>query len=140
MNKLSSEWILAIVVIYFALLLIISFWTSRQSKSEDFYNGSRQSPWYLVAFGIIGASLSGVSFISIPGAIGKIGNVNGQFSYMQMVFGYLIGYFIIATVLLPIYYQLNLTSIYTYLEKRFGFWQSTHHQPTRGEPIFQPRG
>ena len=122
MNKLSSEWILAIVVIYFALLLIISFWTSRQSKSEDFYNGSRQSPWYLVAFGMIGASLSGVSFISIPGAIGKIGSVNGQFSYMQMVFGYLIGYFIIATVLLPIYYQLNLTSIYTYLEKRFGFW------------------
>jgi len=75
----------------------------------------RQSPWYLVAFGMVGASLSGVTFISVPGWVEA-----SQFSYMQMVFGYLLGYFVIATVLMPKYYEMKLTSIYTYLEDRLG--------------------
>lgn len=107
----------SIILGYFLLLILISWFTSRNSTDADFYNASRQSPWYLVAFGMIGASLSGVTFISVPGEVG-----NSNFHYFQVVLGYLVGYFVIGTVLLPLYYRLNLVSIYTYLEQRFGFW------------------
>ena len=91
--------------------------TSDDDGNESFFVGKKQSPWYIVAFGMIGASLSGVTFISVPGWV-----ASSQFSYFQMVLGYLVGYTVIATVLMPLYYKLNLTSIYSYLEGRFGFW------------------
>ena len=106
-----------IVLGYFALLILISYLTSKKSTSTDFYTANRNSKWYLVAFGMIGASLSGVTFISVPGEV-----ANTNFHYFQVVLGYLVGYFVIAKVLLPLYYKLNLVSIYTYLEQRFGFW------------------
>lgn len=109
--------IIGIIAVYFSLLILISYLTSRNADNESFFLGNRNSPWYLVAFGMIGTSLSGVTFISIPGWV-----ESSQFSYMQVVLGYLVGYYVIATVLLPLYYRLNLTSIYTYLEQRFGFW------------------
>ncbi|HIO72642.1 MAG TPA: sodium:solute symporter, partial [Flavobacteriales bacterium] len=114
---MSPILILSFITLYFLVLLGISFITSKNSTSESFFLGNRKSPWYVVAFGMIGTSLSGVTFISVPGWVGS-----SQFSYMQTVLGYLIGYFIIAYVLLPVYYRLNLTSIYSYLEKRFGYW------------------
>ncbi len=117
--QISSSIILLIIVSYFLVLLSISYFTTRNADSQSFYLGNRKSPWFVVAFGMIGATLSGVTFISVPGAVGA-GGANMAFSYMQMVFGYLIGYLIIATVLMPIYYKLNLTSIYGYLEERFG--------------------
>ncbi|MBI9033915.1 MAG: sodium:solute symporter [Bacteroidales bacterium] len=101
--------------LYTLLIFVVAWITGRNSDSDSFYIGNHKSPWYVVAYGMIGASLSGVTFISIPGDVG-----NSHFSYMLIVFGYLIGYFVIATVLLPLYYRLNLTSIYTYLEQRFG--------------------
>jgi SSS family solute:Na+ symporter len=97
------------------MLFAISFLTSRKSDNDTFMLGNRRSPWYIVAYGMIGASLSGVTFISIPGEVGE-----SHFSYMVIVLGYLLGYFVIANVLLPLYYKLELTSIYTYLEGRFG--------------------
>jgi len=115
MEQLSAGLILVIVVAYFLLLLGISFFTGKAASNQDFFTAGRQSPWYLVAFGMIGASLSGVTFISIPGWVN-----DSQFSYMQMVLGYLIGYAVIATVLMPMYYRLKLTSIYSYLDQRFG--------------------
>jgi len=114
-NQLSPEIIVGIIAAYFALLMIISYFTGRNSDSADFFVAGRQSPWYLVAFGMVGASLSGVTFISVPGWVEA-----SQFSYMQMVLGYLLGYLVIATVLMPMYYKMKLTSIYTYLEDRFG--------------------
>lgn len=116
---MSSTTILSVLGGYFALLFVISRWTSRGSTSASFYTADRSSPWYVVAFGMIGASLSGVTFISVPGAVGGEG-LNQDFSYMQAVFGYILGYVAIAFVLLPLYYRLNLTSIYTYLDQRFG--------------------
>lgn len=114
---MSASLFLWIIAGYFSLLMLISYFTSRKADNNAFFIGSKQSPWYLVAFGMIGASLSGVTFISIPGWVGS-----SQFAYMQTVLGYLVGYFVIATVLMPMYYKLNLTSIYSYLEQRFGFW------------------
>ncbi len=114
--------ILSLIAGYFALLFVVSWITGRDSSNKAFFIGNKQSPWYVVAFGMVGATLSGVTFISVPGVIGNLESVNGAFSYMQVVFGYMLGYFVIATVLMPLYYRLNLTSIYTYLEKRFGFW------------------
>jgi len=102
---------------YFLILILISLLTSRNISSEAFFTANRQSPWYLVAFGMIGASLSGVTFISVPGEVAA-----SNWFYFQMVLGYLLGYFVIATVLMPIYYKMQLVSIYTYLESRFGFW------------------
>ncbi len=102
---------------YTALLFIVTWITARKTNNEGFFIGNKTSPWFVVAYGMIGASLSGVTFMSVPGWV-----KDTQFSYMIVVFGYLIGYMIIATVLLPLYYRLNLTSIYTYLEQRFGFW------------------
>lgn len=109
--------IISVLVGYFALLIFISKMTSDDDGNESFFVGKNQSPWYIVAFGMIGASLSGVTFISVPGWV-----ATSQFSYFQMVLGYLVGYTVIATVLMPLYYKLNLTSIYSYLEGRFGFW------------------
>lgn len=107
----------SVIIGYFFLLMGISWITSKNAASGDFYTANRQSKWYLVAFGMIGASLSGVTFISVPGAV-----ANSNFYYFQMVLGFLLGYLVIAQVLLPLYYRLNLVSIYTYLEQRFGFW------------------
>jgi len=115
-----SPTILVLVIVgYFALLIGISHFTSGKSDSAVFFTGKRQSPWILVAIGMIGASLSGVSFISVPGSVGA-GGVNQAFSWMQMVLGFLVGYAVIAHVLLPLYYKHNLTSIYEYLGERFG--------------------
>lgn len=108
---------LVILVVYFGLLIAVSFYTARGADTTTFFTANRQSPWWLVAFGMIGTSLSGVTFISVPGAVGAIG-----FSYFQVVLGYIVGYFVIGTVLMPLYYRLNLISIYGYLEQRFGFW------------------
>jgi len=109
--------ILSIFLAYTAVLFVITFITARKATNRAFFIGNKESPWVVVAYGMIGASLSGVTFMSVPGWVGDT-----QFSYMMVVFGYLIGYAVIATVLLPLYYKLNLTSIYSYLETRFGFW------------------
>ena len=100
---------------YFLLLIVVSWLTAGKGDADAFFTGNRQSPWYLVAFGMIGATLSGVTFISVPGWVGAT-----RFTYMQMVMGYMVGYFFIATVLMPLYYRLNLISIYQYLASRFG--------------------
>ncbi|MBP2832261.1 sodium:solute symporter [Aquimarina sp. U1-2] len=107
--------ILLLIAAYFGILLLISYLTGKNAGNDTFFKANRQSPWYVVAFGMIGASLSGVTFISVPGWVEA-----SQFSYMQVVLGYLIGYFVIAYLLMPIYYRLNVTSIYQYLEQRFG--------------------
>ena len=112
---MSSTIILICVFAYSILLFGVTWWTSRGANNESYYVGNRSSKWYLVAYGMIGASLSGVTFISVPGAVGT-----AQFGYLQVVMGYLIGYLVIAYVLLPLYYRLNLTSIYSYLLERFG--------------------
>ncbi|MFI5135273.1 MAG: sodium:solute symporter [Chitinophagales bacterium] len=112
---MSPILILSIVFLYFILLLFISFYTARGANANSFFIGNRKSKWYIVAYGMIGTSLSGVTFMSVPGEVGT-----KQFAYMQIVLGYFVGYFIIALVLLPLYYKLNLTSIYTYLRERFG--------------------
>jgi Na+/proline symporter len=109
--------VILFIVGYFALLMLISHFTSKGATNDSFFIGGHKSPWYLVAFGMIGASLSGVTFISVPGWVGT-----SEFSYMQMVMGYFVGYTVIALVLMPLYYRLNLTSIYTYLEDRFGYY------------------
>ncbi len=119
MGELTPTIIVAAIGLYFLLLIAISFFTSKGADSKSFFTANKQSPWFVVAFGMIGASLSGVTFISIPGKVGA-GGSNMDFSYMQMVFGFLVGYIIIARVLMPIYYKQNLTSIYTYLGQRFG--------------------
>lgn len=112
---MSSAILLSIVIFYFAILLGIAFYTSRHSNNESFFIGNRNSKWWLVAFGMIGTSLSGMTFISVPGLVGKTG-----FDYFQVVIGYWLGYFVVAFILLPIYYKLQLTSIYSYLDKRLG--------------------
>ena len=114
---MNPQLVLIIISVYFLVLFLISYFTSRKVTADTFFTGDRQSPWFLVAFGMIGASLSGVTFISVPGEVG-----NTNFYYFQVVLGYILGYFTIAKVLLPLYYRLNLISIYSYLEDRFGFW------------------
>ncbi len=114
---MDSTIVLLVITSYFLMLFTISWFTSRNLTSQTFFTGDRQSPWFLVAFGMIGASLSGVTFISVPGEVG-----NSNFYYFQVVLGYTIGYAVIAKLLLPLYYKLNLVSIYGYLEQRFGFW------------------
>lgn len=108
---------LIILILYFGMLITVSIYTSKGADTNTFFTANRQSPWYLVAFGMIGTSLSGVTFISVPGAVANI-----QFSYFQVVIGYILGYLVIGTILMPLYYRLNLISIYSYLEQRFGFW------------------
>lgn len=113
--------ILLIIVIYFGLLILISRLSSRKDSSNStFFTANKNSKWYLVAFGMIGTALSGVTFISVPGEVGAPGGE--QFKYFQFVLGNAIGFIIIAKVLLPLYYRLNLTSIYTYIEQRMGFY------------------
>src|ERR1039457_363388 len=102
---------------YTAFLFFVTWLTARRANNQSFFIGNKASPWFIVAYGMIGASMSGVTFMSVPGWVGTT-----QFSYMVVVIGYIFGYFTIATVLLPLYYRLNLTSIYSYLETRFGFW------------------
>ena len=112
---MSSTLLFSFVIGYFVLLLIVAWITSRNSNNESFFIGNRKSNWMLVAFGMIGTSLSGVTFVSVPGTVGGSG-----FGYFQVVIGYLMGYMVIAYVLLPLYYKMNLTSIYNYLQHRFG--------------------
>lgn len=107
--------VIGVIAAYFLLLFLISWRTGQSDDDATFFQGGKASPWYLVAFGMIGASLSGVTFVSVPGWV-----ESSQFTYMQMVFGYLIGYMVIATVLMPLYYKLELTSIYEYFQQRFG--------------------
>ncbi|MEL7247041.1 MAG: sodium:solute symporter [Bacteroidota bacterium] len=125
-QTLTPTVILSIIIGYFLILILISYLTSKDENSnESFFLAGRKSPWFLVAFGMIGASLSGVTFISVPGWVGEVDSGTGQtqgFAYLQMVMGYLLGYAVIALVLLPLYYRLQLTSIYEFLEQRFGFY------------------
>ena len=114
---MTPQDVIVIITLYFGVLILISFLTGKDDSNQAFFIGKKESPWYIVAFGMIGASLSGVTFISIPGWV-----ATSQFSYMQMVTGYLAGYLVVGLVLMPLYYKLNLTSIYGYLEERFGFW------------------
>jgi solute:Na+ symporter, SSS family len=114
---MSPYLILGVFAFYTILVFVITIITSLRADNQTFFIGNKVSPWYVVAYGMIGASLSGVTFMSIPGWVRDT-----HFSYMVLVFGYLFGYFVIAKVLLPLYYRLNLTSIYSYLESRFGFW------------------
>ena len=112
---MTPTFILSIISAYFLVLILISYLSGKSDSNEAFFLGNKQSPWYVVAFGMIGATLSGVTFISVPGWVG-----DSQFSYLQMVIGMTAGYVVIANILLPLYYKLNLTSIYGYLEQRFG--------------------
>ncbi|QKG80481.1 sodium:solute symporter [Tenuifilum thalassicum] len=114
---MSISLIIGVIVSYFIVLFFISYFSSRNSNNDTFFIGNRKSPWYLVSIAMIGTSISGVTFISVPGWV-----LTSHFSYLQMVLGYLLGYFVVANVLLPLYYRLNLKSIYTYLETRFGFF------------------
>ena len=107
--------IIAIVLAYFALLFALSRWQGRRATNETFYRANRQSPWYMVAFGMIGASISGITFVSVPGMV-----LNTQMTYLQMCMGFILGYVVVAFALLPLYYRLNLTSIYAYLGQRLG--------------------
>ncbi|HBH23447.1 MAG TPA: sodium:solute symporter, partial [Cytophagales bacterium] len=114
---MSPTIVLSLIGGYFLALILLSRITSKGADTQTFFTANRNSPWYLVAFGMIGASLSGVTFISVPGEVG-----NSAFTYFQMVLGYVLGYFVIIKILLPLYYRLNLISIYEYLDQRFGFW------------------
>lgn len=118
---MSATILFSFVIGYFLLLLVVAYYTSRNSNNESFFIGNRSSNWMLVAFGMIGTSLSGVTFVSVPGTVGDYaaGAYKG-FAYFQVVIGYFIGYFVVAFVLLPLYYRMNLTSIYNYLQRRFG--------------------
>ncbi|WP_424989381.1 sodium:solute symporter [Flagellimonas sp.] len=112
---MTATQILLLIGAYFLVLILISYFTGKNDSNADFFKAGKQSPWYIVAFGMVGASLSGVTFISVPGWVG-----DSQLTYMQVVLGYLFGYFVVAFLLLPLYYKLNLTSIYEYLLDRFG--------------------
>ncbi|MBQ8520136.1 MAG: sodium:solute symporter [Bacteroides sp.] len=112
---MNGIYILLTIIVYFGLLLLVAKLTSRRADNDAFFRGNRKSPWYVVSFGMIGASLSGVTFVSVPGMVRGI-----DMTYMQTVMGFFVGYLIIAHVLLPIYYKLNLTTIYSYLKDRIG--------------------
>jgi SSS family transporter len=113
---MSPFLLFSFIIVYFVILLVVAWYTSRNSNNESFFIGNKNSNWMLVAFGMIGTSLSGVTFVSVPGAV-----AGESFAYFQVTIGYLLGYLIIAFVLLPLYYRLNLTSIYNYLSSRLGF-------------------
>jgi len=113
---MSTLLILIIIILFFGLLMGVSWFTSKGANSETFFTGNRRSPWYLVAFGMIGSTISGVTFISVPGEVG-----NSAWTYFQFLLGNFFGYWVVALVLIPLYYRLNLVSIYTYLDQRFGF-------------------
>lgn len=107
--------IITTIIVYFLVLLLIGRITTRHSDNDTFYRGNRQSPWYMVAFGMVGASISGISFVSVPGMVMKT-----DMTYLQMCIGFILGYFAIAFILLPVYYRLRLTTIYSYLKERLG--------------------
>ena len=109
--------ILFTVLAYFFCLLAFSRWTARHATNETFYRGNRRSPWYMVAFGMVGASISGITFVSVPGMVMKM-----DMTYVQTCLGFIIGYFLVAFLLLPVYYRLNLTTIYSYLQRRLGHY------------------
>src|SRR6476661_5581438 len=119
---MSAALLFSFVIGYFLILLVVAYFTSRHSNNDSFFIGNRSSNWMLVAFGMIGTSLSGVTFVSVPGAVGKAfgGGFEG-FTYFQITIGYVLGYFIVAYVLLPLYYKMHVTSIYNYLSNRLGF-------------------
>ena len=118
---MSAPLLFSFVIGYFVLLLVVAWVTSRNSNNDSFFIGNRNSNWMLVAFGMVGTSLSGVTFVSVPGTVGDFaGSVHKGFAYFQVVIGYFFGYLVVAFVLLPLYYKMNLTSIYNYLQKRFG--------------------
>src|SRR6201987_1048239 len=118
---MSATLILVCIAVYFGALLTIAWITGRKANAATYFIGNKASPWYAVAFGMLGDSLSGVTYISVPGDV-----TNSKFSYLQLVLGYFVGFFIISHILLPIYYKMNLLSIYTYLETPFGrFTQKT---------------
>ena len=122
---MSPQTLLLFVIGYFVILLLVAWYTSRNSNNDSFFIGNKNSNWKLVAFGMIGTSLSGVTFVSVPGSVGNIGSaaaIPNALGYFQVVIGYLLGYIVVAFVLLPLYYKLNLTSIYNYLFQRFGMW------------------
>ena len=108
-------WMIAIILVYFAVLFAISRLTAKKATNDTFFRGNRQSPWYMVAFGMVGASISGVTFVSVPGMVTKI-----DMTYMQTCLGFIVGYIAVAFILLPLYYRLNLTTIYAYLDQRLG--------------------
>ena len=108
-------WIIATILVYFAVLFAISRLTGRHATNETFFRANRKSPWYMVAFGMVGASISGVTFVSVPGMVTSI-----DMTYMQTCLGFILGYFLVAFLLLPLYYKLNLTTIYSYLGQRLG--------------------
>ncbi|WP_323789394.1 sodium:solute symporter [Psychroserpens sp.] len=112
---MSTNAIILLILAYFGVLILISYFTGKEDSNDAFFKANKSAPWYLVAFGMIGASLSGVTFISVPGLV-----EGQQFAYMQGVFGFFVGYLIVLFILLPMYYKLNVTSIYQYLEYRFG--------------------
>ena len=114
---MSSILLVSVIIAYFILLFFISYLTGKNDSNETFFLGNRNSPWYIVAYGMIGTTLSGITFISVPGWV-----ASSQFSYLQMVFGFFVGYIVVARILLPLYYRLELTSIYTYLKDRFGYY------------------
>jgi Na+/proline symporter len=117
MHAFPLSWLLTAFTLYTALLFFVSWLTSRKADSGSYFLGNKKSPWYIVAYGMVGTSISGVTFISVPGNV-----LNQNFYYMPLVLGFVLGYVLIAQVLIPLYYKMNLTSIYTYLEKRFGFF------------------
>lgn len=120
-EHLSPLLILGLLFLYFAMLVGVAWYTSRDNNNSGFFLANKNVPWYVVAYAMIGTSISGVTFISLPGSVGLETGINRGFGYMQVVLGYLVGYFFIATVLMPLYYRMNLTSIYGYLEERFGY-------------------
>ena len=113
---MSSTLLLSVISLYFILLFFISYLTGKDDSNDSFFLANRNSPWYVISYGMIGVTLSGVTFLSVPGMVGS-----SEFSYLQMVFGFFVGYFVISRVLLPLYYNLGLTSIYTYLKDRLGY-------------------
>jgi len=122
---MSAQILLAFVLGYFLLLFVVAWYSSRNANNESFFIGNRNSNWKLVAFGMIGTSLSGVTFVSVPGNVGHMGGPDAlpnALGYFQVVIGYFLGYIVVAYILLPLYYRLNLTSIYNYLDQRFGNW------------------
>src|SRR3982751_4485907 len=118
---MSPAVLLSFVIGYFLMLILVSYFTSKNSSDNStFFIANRNSKWYLVAFGMIGTALSGVTFISVPGEVGS--PAGNEFKYFQFVLGNAIGFILVATVLLPLYYRMRLTSIYTYIEQRLGKW------------------
>ena len=130
---MSTSLIFFVILFFFLMLMGVSYFTSRGANSETFFTGNRQSPWYLVAFGMIGSTISGVTFISVPGEVGST-----AWSYLQFLIGNFFGYWVVALVLIPIYYRLKLVSIYTYLDQRFGAQVGFLDQPgTSQNPLSQ---